>query len=998
MSSPAAAEKAQSQIRARSCLDPRRTSSWLDLDPRRASSWLVLVAFFSVLTLLFTYPTWTAPDSVLNGLQDERFVAWILAWDAHALATKPLELFDANIFYPRANTLAYSEHMIATAVLVAPINWAGHPILAYNVALLLSFILTGIGTTLWVRHLTKSTIAGVAAGIIWTFAPAKFDQLPHLQMLSGQWIPFALWTCTLYLESGLARYALLCSGFVAIQFLACTYYGLILLPCLAVYALLLLLHLERPAGTLTWPKVSRDVAAMVLIFAILVAPFGLQYVRASAAEDFTYRLSVLEQYSAQPKSFVAPGTFNKAAYMEPLRRYRRAEANFFPGVAPSCMFLVALLWLLPFSYRGRWVGSKRDGQSGETSEPPSSSASPGDDTGAGSRSRHGPHRLRLWVHRLLLVLTLVAAIAHVSSLVVAQWWTRPASIEWVLPLSRTVHPSLWLPVFAGIAVALNPFGRGSGNGGKPSPRAVFVVVLSFLALATYLLAMGPNVRAWNFEVGHGPYWILYSLASPYQGLRGVGRFGLLWVLFVAALAGFALAAALERTGMNRGAAAFTDKTSGTRGTSVAGSTEDSPGGSVTRRSSKRGRGIMSLRTVLLALLLVTIVWEYRVWPLPAHAVRADEEPVYNWLAAQEDDFAVLHVPIIPRGEPWRETSRLLGSTLHWKNLVNGYSGHFPRALDRLARIPVFSEDFYSELRREYPIRYLLIHGPRVRYDFDEAIAPLLLADTENLEFVDHVGDVWVFRPRLDRDEGRAIKRTYPTRELRLSAGMELEARISPSASETGALLHAEWGGVSLQSRAISREWTTLFLEAPEGSQGKADGTTEIFLRPLVALGVTGFRAPLHLILDVQDARSGLGIASDWLLSTPALGYRVLRLNETGTKIETLREFPPTARGASELQAYVASIPRGEFVGVLAASETADRLPPDLVRALLGIGADLSVRTASGSKLAALGISGAPPGSALWNTGEDRAFVRVGPASSYLTIEVRNIRLLAAESP
>jgi len=48
---------------------------------------------------------------------------WILAWDFHALTTNPASLFNANIFYPVENTLAFSEHMLGVL-----------PISAYDVA------------------------------------------------------------------------------------------------------------------------------------------------------------------------------------------------------------------------------------------------------------------------------------------------------------------------------------------------------------------------------------------------------------------------------------------------------------------------------------------------------------------------------------------------------------------------------------------------------------------------------------------------------------------------------------------------------------------------------------------------------------------------------------------------------------------------------------------------------------------------------------------------
>src|SRR6185503_16699920 len=48
--------------------------------------------------------------------------AWTLAWDQHALATDPVDLADANIFYPYVHTLLYSDHLVGLAVLLAPLR------------------------------------------------------------------------------------------------------------------------------------------------------------------------------------------------------------------------------------------------------------------------------------------------------------------------------------------------------------------------------------------------------------------------------------------------------------------------------------------------------------------------------------------------------------------------------------------------------------------------------------------------------------------------------------------------------------------------------------------------------------------------------------------------------------------------------------------------------------------------------------------------------------
>src|SRR5437660_4162282 len=52
---------------------------------------------------------------------DAMLTSWMLAWASHALRTDPLHLYHANIFYPLPWTFAFSENLIASAVLMTPV-------------------------------------------------------------------------------------------------------------------------------------------------------------------------------------------------------------------------------------------------------------------------------------------------------------------------------------------------------------------------------------------------------------------------------------------------------------------------------------------------------------------------------------------------------------------------------------------------------------------------------------------------------------------------------------------------------------------------------------------------------------------------------------------------------------------------------------------------------------------------------------------------------------
>ncbi len=59
--------------------------------------------------------------------------AWTLSWGVRALTHHPRSIFEANIYFPQHHTLAYSENLIGSAGLAAPVLWlTGNPVVAIN--------------------------------------------------------------------------------------------------------------------------------------------------------------------------------------------------------------------------------------------------------------------------------------------------------------------------------------------------------------------------------------------------------------------------------------------------------------------------------------------------------------------------------------------------------------------------------------------------------------------------------------------------------------------------------------------------------------------------------------------------------------------------------------------------------------------------------------------------------------------------------------------------
>ena len=107
-------------------------------------------------------------------LSDQRFVVWAVARNAYTLVTRPASLFDSEMCYPEEHTLAMGPPAISLGMLGVP-AWiaTGDPVATYNFTLIAMNVLAALAMFWLVRDWTGSAAAGVAAGLLFAFAPAK---------------------------------------------------------------------------------------------------------------------------------------------------------------------------------------------------------------------------------------------------------------------------------------------------------------------------------------------------------------------------------------------------------------------------------------------------------------------------------------------------------------------------------------------------------------------------------------------------------------------------------------------------------------------------------------------------------------------------------------------------------------------------------------------------------------------------------------------------------
>ena len=126
-----------------------------------------------------------APDAILN--------AGILEWGYKSLWSSSSHVFDWTAGFPLDNSLANTEHLIGWQIFYSPLRWAGFgTIAAYNILLLVSIIISGVGAALLAKRLGANRYGAWIAGFIFAFVPFHLNQVVHLQTMAVCWSPFAV--------------------------------------------------------------------------------------------------------------------------------------------------------------------------------------------------------------------------------------------------------------------------------------------------------------------------------------------------------------------------------------------------------------------------------------------------------------------------------------------------------------------------------------------------------------------------------------------------------------------------------------------------------------------------------------------------------------------------------------------------------------------------------------------------------------------------------------
>ena len=312
-----------------------RFTSWLRTAAGERTA--VLVGFLA-LAIVWTWPLALRPGTTMAApFGDPLLNAWILGWDADRLRHGLSGLWTAPPFYPYPDTLAYSEHLLGLAVPLAPIYWlTGNAVLLYNVALIGSFALAGIGMYLLARDLTGRRDAAVLAALAFMWCPNRAPHVTHLQVLMNGWMPIALWALHRYFASG-SRRAL--AGFAAafvVQGLSNGYFLFFLAVPVAIVAIVeLARHRDRLATH------ALHLAAAAIVIGVAIAPVAATYLRVKRDQGLSRTRGDAVQFGARPADYVTVS--HQPRLWSKILPIGAGEKELFPGLGRDVLALGVLV-------------------------------------------------------------------------------------------------------------------------------------------------------------------------------------------------------------------------------------------------------------------------------------------------------------------------------------------------------------------------------------------------------------------------------------------------------------------------------------------------------------------------------------------------------------------------------------------------------------------------------------------------------------------------------
>lgn len=309
---------------------------------------LLALAGFVLLSVVLTYPLVSHLGTRIPGPPapgDNLEYLYKVWWFKHSLfeLSPATPFFNPNSFYPFGYPVTMSETTLSNTIPALPLTLVFGEVVAYNLTLLASFVLSALGMYLLVFAWTRSRSAAFVSGVIFAFCPYRLSHMGagHLPLMGTQWLPFLLFYLDRMAVRGRRRDAALAALFYVLGALSAWYYAYIF----ALAGLAFVLLRARPwRRVLLGRSFLRSAATFVLICLALLGPLVWPVTNVWSQGSRPGSLKYVDSFSASPLDLVYPNVFQPLWGAALLRWYSQNpnENNLYLGLIPLALAAAAL--------------------------------------------------------------------------------------------------------------------------------------------------------------------------------------------------------------------------------------------------------------------------------------------------------------------------------------------------------------------------------------------------------------------------------------------------------------------------------------------------------------------------------------------------------------------------------------------------------------------------------------------------------------------------------
>ena len=278
---------------------------------------------------------------------DPSLILWTLRVSAHN-ARHPSRLFDAPIFAPHHDTLAYADPLLAPAPIqrFLEVVTPGGSLVAYNVLLYLMFVFNLITMYFLAKRVLGRSDGAIFAALAFTFSAMAMSWLGHPQLLPIGFFALAFHLLLRLLDEQRIHLGIACAIVFAATVSTSLYHGAILSACVGTIAVCWLAVNRRRVRRGTWTCL----AVFAVTAGVLTFPIARPYMR--VRDEFKFSRPLSPEWGLNPRDVLTPlPGATVSSWLSDFGARATSEHTYFPGLTTIALAIVGMTLLVAWGVR-----------------------------------------------------------------------------------------------------------------------------------------------------------------------------------------------------------------------------------------------------------------------------------------------------------------------------------------------------------------------------------------------------------------------------------------------------------------------------------------------------------------------------------------------------------------------------------------------------------------------------------------------------------------------